>query len=71
MEVRDMLAEDGMLYEDVCLGTRATTERSDTWVETNNTRLMRFYRENSRFVTPISVKLIQFLKQSRSFCDKK
>ncbi|TNN37179.1 hypothetical protein EYF80_052664 [Liparis tanakae] len=27
MEERDMLAEDGMLYDDVCLGTRATTQR--------------------------------------------
>lgn len=31
MDVRDILAEAGMLYEEVCLGTRATTERSDTW----------------------------------------
>lgn len=30
MEVRDMLADDGMLYDDVCLGTKATTQRSDT-----------------------------------------
>ena len=30
MEVRDMLAEGGMLYEEVCLGTSATTQRSDT-----------------------------------------
>lgn len=30
MEDRDMLAEEGMLYEEVCLGTKATTQRSDT-----------------------------------------
>lgn len=30
MEVRDMLAEEGMLYDEVCFGTKATTQRSDT-----------------------------------------
>lgn len=28
-----MLAEEGILYDDVCLGTRATTQRSDTCVK--------------------------------------
>lgn len=32
MEVRDMLAEEGMLYDEVCFGTKATTQRSDTCV---------------------------------------
>lgn len=30
MEVRVMLAEGGMLYDEVCLGTKATTLRSET-----------------------------------------
>lgn len=34
MEVRDMLADEGMLYDEVCLGTKATTQRSDTCEET-------------------------------------
>jgi len=28
-----MLAEEGMLYDEVCFGTKATTERSDTCVK--------------------------------------
>ena len=44
MEVRDMLAEEGMLYDDVCLGTKATTQRSDTCVKRRMARwfLMSF-----------------------------
>lgn len=34
MEVRDMLADEGMLYDEVCLGTKATTQRSDTCEDT-------------------------------------
>lgn len=41
MEVRDMLAEDGMLYDDVCLGTSATTQRSDTCEHSHNTVLLK------------------------------
>lgn len=33
MEERDMLAEEGILYDEVCLGTKATTQRSDTCVK--------------------------------------
>ncbi len=40
MEVREMLAEEGMLYDDVCLGTKATTHRSDTCEETNEMDLL-------------------------------
>lgn len=29
--LRGKLAEEGMLKEDICLGTKATTQRSDTW----------------------------------------
>lgn len=29
--LRGKLAEQGMLNEDICLGTKATTQRSDTW----------------------------------------
>lgn len=36
-----MLAEDGMLYDDVCLGTNATTQRSDTCGHSQNTSLLR------------------------------
>lgn len=43
MEVRDMLAEDGMLYDDVCLGTSATTQRSDTCGHRQNTSLLKAY----------------------------
>lgn len=28
-----MLAEEGMLYDEVCFGTKATTQRSDTCVK--------------------------------------
>lgn len=43
MEVRDMLAEDGMLYDEVCLGTKATTQRSDTCEHSQNTSLLKAY----------------------------
>lgn len=29
--LRGKLADEGMLKEDICLGTKATTQRSDTW----------------------------------------
>lgn len=29
--LRGKLVEEGMLNEDICLGTKATTQRSDTW----------------------------------------
>lgn len=29
--LRGKLADEGMLNEDICLGTKATTQRSDTW----------------------------------------
>lgn len=29
--LRGKLAEEGMLKEDICLGTKATTQRSDTY----------------------------------------
>lgn len=41
MEVRDILADDGMLYDDVCLGTKATTQRSDTCEHSQDTLLMK------------------------------
>lgn len=41
MEVRDMLADDGMLYDDVCLGTKATTQRSDTCEHSQDTFLLK------------------------------
>lgn len=40
MEVRDMLA-DGMLYDEVCLGTKATTQRSDTCEHSQDTFLLK------------------------------
>lgn len=40
MDVRDMLADVGMLYDDVCLGTKATTQRSDTCEDTHRRRFM-------------------------------
>lgn len=41
-----MLAEDGMLYDDVCLGTNATTQRSDTCGHSQNTSLLKAYSWN-------------------------
>lgn len=29
--LRGKLADEGMLNEDICLGTKATTQRSETW----------------------------------------
>ena len=37
--LRGKLAEEGMLKEDICLGTKATTQRSDTWGDKGKTRL--------------------------------
>lgn len=36
-----MLADDGMLYDDVCLGTKATTQRSDTCEHSQDTFLLK------------------------------
>lgn len=40
--LRGKLAEEGMLNEDICLGTKATTQRSDTW-ETKVKPVFYFY----------------------------
>lgn len=29
--LRGKLADEGIMKEDICLGTKATTQRSDTW----------------------------------------
>lgn len=31
LTLRGKLAEEGMIKEDICLGTKATTQRSETW----------------------------------------